>query len=245
MDPRSKLFAAMSLSILALRSPVFAIAAATLWLLFLCLLSGIPLRHLYRSFRPAVAFVVILFLFQTLFSSNQTDVLFSTGPIHVTFAGFTEALTTAWRLLVLLATGALLVSTTETTDLAYAIATLLRPATIIGISSQDIALMLTLALRFIPTLSIEAETLKEARAARGETLETGNIAGRTRALAHVAIPLCLAVFHRSDELVTAMEARGYDGLKRTNIRMLSFTTLDWIIVVLSIGIAVSSFMVAS
>jgi energy-coupling factor transport system permease protein len=244
MDPRSKLLGAMSLSILALRAPVLVLAGTTLFLLSLSFFSGVSLRHLYRSFKPAMAFVAILFLFQTLFSSSQTNPLFAAGPLRITVAGCTEGLTTAWRFLILLFTGALLVTTTDTADLSCGTAALLRPAAIVGISPQDIALMLTLALRFIPTLSVETEALREARAARGEMAGNGNIARRASALVNIAVPLCLAVFRRSDELVTAMEARGYDGTERTNIRLLRFAAIDWITVVLSIGIAGSSFMAA-
>ncbi len=112
---------------------------------------------------------------------------------------------------------------------------LLRPVRIVGISSRDLALMLSLALRFIPTISMEMGSLKEAVAARGVSFDTGGLVRRLRAFSDLAVPLCLAVFRRCDELVVAMEARGYDGGARTSLRELVLTLPDRLVIAASLA----------
>jgi biotin transport system permease protein len=241
LDPRSKLIAAMAMSILTLRATIPALGPATILLFAIPALSRISLRHVYQTVRPALAFILVLFCLQALFSSVPSGVLFSIGPVRITTGGCIEGLITVWRLILLLLVGALLTATTRVGDLANGMEVLLRPVGIIGVSSQDIALMLSLALRFIPTLSLEMEVLKDARAVRGEALNAGNILQRGRVLSNLVVPFLLGVFRRCDELIIAMEARGYEGGRRTGLTKLHLGFPDCVIIAAATVIVVVSF----
>lgn len=228
MDPRAKLVAAAALSIIAFWAGVLSLGLVTLAAVLIARISRLTYREVYRTSRPALPFIIVVFLLHCLFSAGSPILPFSLGPINVSINGVTQGGLLAWRLALLIATGSLLNMTTPPSDLARGLESLLRPVGTMGISSQDLALMISLALRFIPTVLLEATNMREAQVARGAILDSGNPARRLRSLSNLAVPLCFAVFRRCDELVTAMEARGYDGGGgvRTGLRQLSLTTAD-------------------
>ena len=102
--------------------------------------------------------------------------------------------------------------------------------------------MVSLALRFIPVLQEEMETLRDAQAARGVSLTTGGVPARVRAISSLALPLSLAVFRRCDHLVEAMHARAYDGGPRTDLRELAFTRGDWVVIIAAVLALAGSFL---
>jgi biotin transport system permease protein len=245
MDPRSKIAAAAALSVIAFRAGVLTLGLATLAAILLVPISRLRYQEVYRASRSALSFIVLVFLLHSLFSTGSSILPFSLGPINVGVEGLARGGLLAWRLALLLAAGSLLNMTTQPSDLARGVESLLRPVGAIGISSQDLALMLSLALRFIPTVLMEATHVREAQVARGAILGSGNPVRRLRALSNLAVPLCLAVFRRCDELVTAMEARGYDGGIRTGLRELSLTTTDRFTIAGSVAAVVGVFFGSS
>jgi biotin transport system permease protein len=243
LDPRSKLIAAMALSIISLHGDPITLTAISVAMAALPFLSHASFHHIFQTVKPTLPFVFILFIFQVLFpADNGTAPILSFGPIHITTQGFVIALAMMWRLILLLLSGVFLSITTPPPDLTQGIERLLRPLAIIGISSQDIALMVTIALRFIPTIALEIDTIKAAHTARGVTMSEGGITSRLKATVTLVVPLCLAVFRRCDDLVVAMESRGYDGGIRTGLRVLKLCVIDWVVMGTSTGAVVIVFV---
>jgi energy-coupling factor transporter transmembrane protein EcfT len=206
----------------------------------LLFMGHISFHHIFHALRPTLPFIMILFIFQILFPEETSHSIMSFGPIHITAGGIASASIVTWRFIVLLISGALLTITTAPSNLTQGIERLIHPIAIIGISSTDIAVMVTLALRFIPTITFEIDTLKAAHAARGAALSDGGINRRLKVMVTLVVPLCFAIFRRSDELIIAMEARGYDGGKRTGLTVLTMAMRDWVIIGISVGAVIVS-----
>lgn len=243
LDPRSKLIAAMAISIVSLHGDLITLTAISAVMAALPFISHASFHHIFRTVKPTLPFVFILFIFQSLFPANTTTPILSFGPIHLTTQGFDIALLMMWRLILLLLSGAFLSITTSPSDLTQGIERLLHPIAIVSISSQDIALMVTIALRFIPTIALEIDTIKAAHAARGITMSEGGITSRLKATVTLVVPLCLAVFRRCDDLVVAMESRGYDGGIRTGLRILKLGAIDCVVMGASAGAVLITLLV--
>jgi len=243
LDPRAKIISAAALSIICLHSTVpFLFLAGTLSLA-VCALARIEARRLLRASKPALPFIAIVFLLHAFSMTGSHLVAFKLGAVRITTEGLLQGGLLAWRFALLLLAGFLLFMTTGPALLTSGLERLLRPMKLVGVSSQDLALMVSLALRFIPVLQEEMETLRDAQAARGARLATGSIAARVRALSGLALPLSFAVFRRCDQLVEAMHARAYDGGPRTDLRELALTREDWVVIIAA-GLAVAgSFLV--
>ncbi len=242
MDPRSKIIAAAAMSVIVFRAGILTLALTTLMAATIVLTSRLPARRLWRGLRPALPFVLVVFLLHALFSVGPTIPSFSLGPLHVGADGAAQGGILAWRLVLLLVAGLLLSMTTAPSELTRGIESLLRPVRALGLSSQDLALTLSLALRFIPTVLAEAAVQRDAQSARGACLDAGSPAARLRAMSNLAVPLCLAVFRRCDDLVTAMEARGYDGGVRTGLREPSLSMGDRLVIGASVVGAAAVFV---
>jgi energy-coupling factor transporter transmembrane protein EcfT len=243
LDPRSKLICAMALSIVSLQGNYLALIAISAIVFVLLFLSRISFHYILRPLKPALPFVIILFGFQVLFPTDTHDAILSFGPMHLTAKGIIDASGITWRFVLLLFSGALLTTTTLPSGLTQGIERLLRPIAVIGVSSQDIAFMATLALRFIPTIAMEIDTLRSAHAARGAMLSEGGVEKRLKTAVALVVPLCLAIFRRCDDLIIAMEARGYDGGKRTGLTALKMSKRDWVVIALSISAVALTFAI--
>ena len=234
MDPRSKIIAAMALSLVALSGGASVLGVTTCAIVAISLAGRLPLRHIYHASRPALPFIVLLFLLHLFSTQGEPLVPVRLGAVRLSLLGLTQGTLLAWRFALLVVAGSLLTLTTPASELAAGMERLLRPAAVVGISSQDLALMLSLALRFMPTISMEMASLKEAIAARGVSFDAGGPVRRLRASCDLAVPLCLAVFRRCDELVVAMEARGYDGGARSVLRELILRRADRLVIAASV-----------
>jgi biotin transport system permease protein/energy-coupling factor transport system permease protein len=237
MDPRSKLIAAMALSVIILSGGAWALGLAAAAMVAAALWGRLPLREISHASRPALPFIVLVFLLHLLFTHGDPLLAPMAGPFRLSFQGFTLGAHVALQLTLLVAAGSLLTLSTPASELAAGMEKLLRPVRIVKISPQDLSLMLSLALRFIPAISMEMDSLKEAAAARGAHFEAGGPMRRLRAFTCLAAPLCLAVFRRCDDLVVAMEARGYDGGARTSLRPLILTLADGLVIAASAAAA--------
>jgi energy-coupling factor transporter transmembrane protein EcfT len=147
-------------------------------------------------------------------------------PLRITQEGLIQGAYVTWQFAGLVIAAAVLTMTTLPSDLVGGIERLLRPLSRVGIPSQDIAVMIAMALRFIPMLSEEYDRIRMAQMARGADFTTGGPTLRIRAVAALAAPLLLSAFRRADELVQAMEARGYRRGPRTSLREMKLTKTD-------------------
>jgi biotin transport system permease protein/energy-coupling factor transport system permease protein len=243
MDPRSKIAAAAALGVVTLKGGPYVLALASLGVAAMVVSARLSFRRLYGASKPALPFICIIFLLHLLFTEGSPLLNIALGPLKVTAVGFTEGGLLAWRFALLLQAGALLTMTTPLPELTSGIERLLRPIRVKGISSQDLALMVSLALRFLPTLQEEMESLKEAQLARGADFAAKGLRGRVRALSGLALPLSLAVFRRCDHLVEAMYARGYDGGPRTGLKGdLTLSAGDRIVIILSVAAGIACFV---
>lgn len=244
MDPRAKIAATAALSILTLRGAPGVLALCCLGAAAVVLWARLSPMRLYKAMKPTLPFIAIIFLTHLFFTGGDPLFGIALGPLRITGEGFRAGALLAWRFALLVLAGGLLTETTPPAELTAGIERLLRPARIARVSSQDLALMISLALRFLPTLEEEMRVLREAQAARGAGLLWKGLTGRAREMMSLALPLSLAVFRRCDQLVEAMYARGYDGGGRTGLRgELSLSVVDRAVVVASVVMGAGSFLI--
>jgi energy-coupling factor transport system permease protein len=237
MDPRAKIVAAVLLVAAVSFTPSLAGNAV---LLAVCVgtvaLGRIPVGYALRGLLPAVPLLVLLAVMQLLFFGRAYDpsspVVFHWGWIVVTSAVVRLVLVSAARFVELLFVTSVFTLTTRTTDLTHGIESLLRPFRPLRVPAHELALVVTIAIRFVPTLALEAERLMKAQASRG-----GRIGGsrwqfveRTRQLLPILVPLFTFALRRGEELIVAMEARAYTGgAGRTAYAALQGRPADWLV----------------
>lgn len=226
LDPRTKILGVLILSVaifLPKAWPGYALMAALV--LFAILLAQVPIQFILRGLKPILIFLGITVVFNAFLTPGEP--VFYVGPWDVTREGLVLSATAASRLIMLVIIASLLTLTTSPIRLTDGFERLLRPLAPLGVPAHELALMLTIALRFIPTLADEADRIMRAQAARGADFQSGNAMARVRALIPVMVPLFVAAFRRADELATAMEARGYrGGHGRTKMKELAFGARD-------------------
>jgi energy-coupling factor transport system permease protein len=227
LDPRSKILAVIGLSVaifLPKAWPGYLLVDG--FILLAVLLAQVPLTFILRGLRPILIFLAITVVFNAFLTPGHA--LFHIGRWAVTREGLILSLVASVRLVSLVVAASLLTLTTSPIRLTDGLERLLRPLAPIGVPAHELALMMTIALRFIPTLLEEADRIMRAQKARGADFESGNAMARIKGLVPVMVPLFVAAFRRADELATAMEARGYRGGKgRTKMKELSFTAMDF------------------
>ncbi|MCR4706830.1 MAG: energy-coupling factor transporter transmembrane protein EcfT [Clostridiales bacterium] len=227
MDPRAKLILAIVYIVGVFfigNLPGYLLALAFLYLVVR--LSGLPFSYLLRGLRPLRFILIFTFLLNLLFASGET-VLFAAGPLTITKEALTSAAYFCLRLVFLVMGTSVLTLTTSPVQLTDALEHLLHPLARFGFPAHELAMMMTIALRFIPTLLEEADKIKKAQMARGADFESGNLLARAKALIPLLVPLFVSAFRRANDLAMAMEARCYrGGENRTRLRALHFTKLD-------------------
>ena len=179
----------------------------------LIMLSGVPFRYILEGLKPLV-WIVLLTSVLNIFMTNGTtiaEIPLYRFSLKITKEGIVTAVKVTLRLVFLMTGSSLLTLTTEPLQLTDGIERLLNPLKRIGVPSHEIAMMMSIALRFIPTFAEEAEKIMNAQKARGADFETGNIIERAKAMIPVLVPLFVSAFRRADDLATAMEARCYNG----------------------------------
>lgn len=183
------------------------------------LLSRIPVGWFWRALRPVLWLVVFTFVVQALLGPG--DDVAHVGPVGVSGEGLTRAAYLSARLVVLVLAGSLLTLTTSPVGLTDGLAWLGRPLRRVRVPVDELALMVTIALRFIPALMVELDTIVRAQTARGADFSHGGPIRRARALVPVLVPLFVSAFRRADDLALAMEARCYvPGVRRTRLHPL-------------------------
>ena len=174
------------------------------------IISKVPLRFILKGLKPI--FLIIAFTFiLNLFMMKGGEVLASIGSLEITEKGLYTAFFMAARLILLIIGSSLLTLTTKPISLTDGIESLLSPFSKIGVPAHDLAMMMTIALRFIPTLLEETDKIMKAQQARGADFESGNIIRRAKSLIPILIPLFIGAFRIAHDLAMAMEARCYRG----------------------------------
>jgi len=229
LDPRFKILATFIYIVLVFfANSVLTYSLVALFCFGVVFLSKVKLSLVLKSVKPLLLIIVFTAVINLFFTSG-TDIIWKWKFLKITYTGVENAVNMALRLIFLVMGSSLLTYTTSPILLTDGIERLLKPFSKIGLPSHEIAMMMTIALRFIPTLLEETEKIMTAQKSRGADFESGNLLNRAKALIPVIIPLFINAFKRADELATAMECRCYRGGDgRTRLRVLKFGKRDLI-----------------
>lgn len=226
LDPRTKILGVIAyISTIFLAEDYLAYAILMAFAAVLVGISQIPAKMVLKSIKP-LWIIILLTLAIHVFSTPGT-VLFNLGPLAATHEGIRMGVLMSLRLVLLIAVSSLLTFTTSPIALTDGIERLLNPFRKIGVPAHELAMMMTIALRFIPTLLEEADRIMKAQMARGADFASGNILNRAKNMVPLLVPLFISAFRRADDLAVAMEARCYrGGENRTRMKELKMGTPD-------------------
>lgn len=235
MDPRLKLLLVVAyIVLLFMASGIIGMLLCLLMAVCFYLISRVPLRMILRSLKPIIPIILFTAILNAFFVEG--DPLVSFWIFNITKQGVLFAITMSIRLVALIAGSSLLTYTTSPIALTDGLERLLSPLKKIRFPAHELAMMMTIALRFIPTLIEETNKIMNAQKARGADLETGSLMQRIKALVPILIPLFISAFRRADELAIAMECRCYRGGEgRTRMKKLTFRLVDlWGLLVMAV-----------
>ncbi|MDD2534024.1 MAG: energy-coupling factor transporter transmembrane component T [Eubacteriales bacterium] len=238
LDPRTKVLASiLMMALIFIASDPLPMAVIGVLTLFLVALSRVPFKQVLISLRPMLFILLFAAVLNMLTVSG--NVLWQLGPIRITDQGLFTALRMASRLvLLILNTTLLLTLTTTPIHVSDALENLLSPFKRLGFPAHEMAMMMSIALRFVPTLLEETDKIMKAQSSRGADYDTGGLISRARGLVSVLIPLFVSAFKRAEDLATAMEARCYrGGDSRTRLRIMRYQLADGLFATLSIAVA--------
>ena len=240
LDPRVKIvLTVVYIILLFLVKNSAGFAVSILFLVVCYMVAKIPVKMILRSLKPIVPILIFTGALNILFVSGE-HVIFDWGIFHITQEGIYTAVTMAIRVLCLIAGSSLLTYTTSPIALTDAIERLLGPLKALHFPVHELAMMMSIALRFIPTLIEETDKIMSAQRARGADFESGNLIQRAKALLPLLVPLFISAFRRAEELATAMECRCYHGGEgRTRLRQLKYRGADWFTLALFLAVTVA------
>ena len=226
MDPRAKIICTMIfITAIFIAESFWSYLLVTAFLLMTISVSGVPIKLIVKAIKPLWFILVFTFIIH-LFTTPGTT-LFYAGIIHITRDGIIRGTYMTLRLVYLIAFSSLLTYTTSPIVLTDGIEAFLTPWKRFGVPAHELAMMMSIALRFIPTLLEETDRIMKAQASRGADFTTGNLMHRAKSMIPVLVPLFISAFRRADELATAMEARCYRGGEgRTKMHQLQYTGRD-------------------
>ena len=229
-DPRLKLVLTIAyIAVLFAASNPLGLALSVLFLTAMYLVAQIPLKMIGRSLKPIFPIILFTAVLNIFFVSGEGEPLFRWSFITIYAEGIRYAVIMGVRVAALIAGTSLLTYTTSPIVLTDAIEALLRPLSRLRFPVHELAMMMSIALRFIPTLIEETDKIMNAQKARGAMLDTGKLTERVKALVPVLIPLFISAFRRADELAMAMECRCYRGGEgRTRLKVLRCCGQDYI-----------------
>lgn len=240
LDPRTKILFSLLFIVCIFLSKGFLCFLMIAMFAFMCMkVSKISMKFIMKGLKP-IMFIVLFTFMLNLFLSSGDDVFVKFGVISITFSGIRNAVFMAIRLILLVTCTQLLTLTTSPIQLTDGIERLLSPFKRIGFPAHELAMMMSIALRFIPTLIEETEKITKAQKARGADFETGGVIKRVKSMIPLLVPLFVGAFRRADELAMAMEARCYrGGSGRTKMRPLQYTNNDYYSMAAGIGLMAS------
>lgn len=213
----------------------YGLAIAGIFILTAFVMSGISLRMILKSLKPILPIILFTAALNLLFVKGDTEPLLSFWIFEIHYEGIEISVFMIVRIIFLIVGMSLLTYTTSPIVLTDAIESLLSPLKKIKFPVHELAMMMTIALRFIPTLIEETDKIMMAQKARGASLDSGGLMKRAKSLVPILIPLFVSAFKRANELATAMECRCYKGGEgRTRLRTLRATKLDFFITMITL-----------
>lgn len=229
LDPRTKILGTILIIAFTFVSKTFAgLLISALFILTVALIGKIPLKKLFASLKAIYFILIFTFLLNALFIKDGREI-FSFGIISLTVGGIIRAVYMALRLMLLIVSAGLLTLTTSPIQLTDGLERLFAPLKVIGFPAHEIAMMMSIALRFIPILTEETDKIMKAQSARGAVFDEGGLIKRAKAIVALIVPLLASAFHRALELAGAMEARCYHGGEgRTRLKVLKMQKSDMV-----------------
>ena len=226
-DPRTKILIMLiyvAMVFFVKRIPVFALPLA--FLILALLLSKIPVSYILKSLKPIRLLLIFMFVLNLFFTRGER-VLLDLGFWKLTWEAVVQSFFITIRIILLVTGASMLTLTTSPIALTDGIERLLTPLKVFHFPAHELAMMMTIALRFIPTLIEESDKIMKAQLSRGADLESGNLFARIKSMIPILIPLFVSSFRKADELATAMESRCYHGGEgRTRLHSLRFGRED-------------------
>lgn len=235
LDPRTKLMATLVyiLSLFLFRN-VAGFAAVTLWLLLVIRMSKVPFGYMVKGLKAIVIILVITVVFNLFLTPGET--LISFWKLRITEEGLRNAVFMTVRLIYLILGSSILTLTTTPNQLTDGLEKSLKPLNKIHVPVHEIAMMMSIALRFIPILIEETDKIMKAQLARGADFESGNLVKKAKAMVPLLVPLFISAFRRANDLALAMEARCYHGGEgRTKMKPLKYKRVDFIVYLAVVG----------
>lgn len=226
MDPRAKILCTMIfICAIFLANNPWSYLVVTLFTALCISLSGVPFRLIVKAVKPL--WVILVFTLVIHLLTTPGTEIFRLGPVKITEEGVRNGVFMTLRLVFLIAFSSLLTYTTSPIVLTDGIEALLMPFRRFGVPAHELAMMMTIALRFIPTLLEETNRIMKAQSSRGADFTAGNIWQKAKSMVPLLVPLFISAFRRADDLATAMEARCYRGGEgRTKMHRLVYTGND-------------------
>ncbi len=229
LDPRVKLCLLLTILIIIFcASNLFSLSFLAVGIFALLLATRIPLKVYLKNLKVIIPIIIITMLLNLLYTTDGT-VLLEYWKIKITVGGITRSVFMGSRVILLILIGSTLTYTTTPNDLTDAIERLLSPLKFIGLGTavHAMSMMMTIALRFIPTLVEETDKIISAQKARGADFENGKLKDRIKAIIPILIPLLISSVRRAYELAEAMESRCYNGgVGRTRMKVLKICSRD-------------------
>ena len=229
LDPRTKILLTVAMIVAVFMVHGLVGYALVLGFVYLSArMARIPFKMLVKGVK-ALRFILILTFLLNLFFNSGTTMLLEWGFLKITQEGLSQAIHYSLRLIFLVMGTSLMTLTTSPIALSDGIELLLSPLKKLHFPAHELAMMMSIALRFIPTLMEEADKIMKAQMARGADFESGNLIARAKAMVPLLVPLFVSAFRRAGDLAMAMESRCYHGGEnRTRLRVLKITKNDWI-----------------
>jgi len=226
LDPRTKILGVLLylISLFFIKSFIGFIIAAV-FLFTVVKISKVPVSFVTKGFKPIIFILVLTMVVNAL--SGTGEILFSWWIIKVTYDGLYRAFFMAVRLLLLVFGSSILTLTTKPIELTDGLEKVFSPFKVIGLPAHELAMMMSIALRFIPTLMEETDKIMKAQSARGADFESGNLKDKAKALLPILVPLFVAAFRIAGDLAMAMESRCYNGGSgRTRMHEMKYEKTD-------------------
>lgn len=230
LDVRAKLLAVIVFFIVVFSANTTVDYGVLMLFIMMCVkASNITLGYFYKGIQPMIWLIVFTAFFQVLFIQTG-EVYVSVWFLKVTSDGVYQAFIVTCRFAIIIGMSTLLSLTTNPLGISDAVESLLKPFKRFGVPVHEIALILSIAMRFVPTILDEAQTIMNAQRSRGVSFNEGSLMTRVRAIIPILIPLFANAIRRADELANAMESRGYQGGdRRTKYRQLKWQLLDTVV----------------
>lgn len=244
LDPRTKILIIFFYVIFVFfANNVYSYSLLTLFVAITVLITFIPIRFIIKGLTPIWFLIVFTFLLH-LFLTKEGPVAFEVFSFKFHQGGIIMGLVISLRFMLLIFMTSLLTLTTTPIEITDAIESLLKPFKKLKFPVHELALMMSISLRFIPTLMEETDKISKAQASRGVDFRTGKVKDRIKAIIPLLVPLFVSAFKRAEELAMAMEARGYQGGEgRSKLRELKYRRLDILAFIIFVAIIVALFIV--